>query len=82
MQETAAMKQITIASYTKDCKKLEEEKLQTSEGKFPVPKFSMLGPTTSLTFQSSRASLVLVSLFNRTEDLLLRNKIDTCRLLN
>ena len=35
-----AMKQIKIASSAKDCKetKLLAEKLQTSEGKFPVPK--------------------------------------------
>ena len=32
------MKQIKIASCAKDCKKLLEEKLQTTEGKFPVPK--------------------------------------------
>ena len=32
------MKQIKIASFANDSKKLFEEKLQTSEGKFPVQK--------------------------------------------
>ena len=57
-----AMKQIKIAAKGK----LLEEKLQTSEGKFRDQKYLILGRATYLTFQSSRATLVLMSLFNRS----------------
>ena len=81
------MKQIKIAAKGK----LLEEKLQTSEGKFQDQKYLILGRATYLTFQSSRATLVLMSLFNRSFTCCwivaraycsLWNEIETCRLLN
>ena len=70
-EKAVARKQIKIAPSSKDRKKLLREKSQTSDDKFPIKKFLMLGRTTFLTFQSSRwtsvcsvASLVLMSLFN------------------
>ena len=65
-KKAAAMKQIKIASPAKDRKKLLEEKLRTSQGKFPLTKILMRGRITFLTFQRSRGSLVLMSLFNRS----------------
>ena len=81
------MKQIKIAAKGK----LLEEKLQTSEDKFQDQKYLILGRATYLTFQSSRATLVLMSLFNCSFTCWwivvraycsLQNKIETCRLLN
>ena len=36
-KKAAAMKQIHLAASAEDCKQQLEEKLQTSQGKFPVP---------------------------------------------
>ena len=65
-KKAVAMKQIKIASPGKDRKKPLEEKLRTGQGKFPLTKILMRGRITFLTFQKSRGSLVLMSLFNRS----------------
>ena len=65
-KKAVAMKQIKIASPAKDRKKLLEEKLRTSQGKFPLTTILMRGRITFLTFQRSRGSIVLMSLFNRS----------------
>ena len=73
MQESCSKEAGQNSPFIQRPQKLLREKLQTSDGKFPTPKFLMLGRTTFLTFQSSRwtsvcsvASLVLMSLFNRS----------------
>ena len=90
-KKAAAMKQIKIASSAKDRKKLLEEKLQTSEGKFAVPKFFNAWTYHFSNIPEPRVSLVLMSLFNRSFTSCkiiaraycsLRNEIETCRLLD
>ena len=63
-KKAAAMKQIKIASFAKDRKKLLEEKLQTSEGKFPVPKIFNAWTYQFSNIPEPRVSLVLMSLLN------------------
>ena len=64
MQESCSKEAGQNCLFIQRPQKLLREKLQTSDGKFPIPKFLMLGRTTFLTF--SVASLVLMSLFNRS----------------
>ena len=63
-KKAAAMKQIKITSFARDRKKLLEEKLQTSEGKFPVPKIFNAWTYQFSNIPEPRVSLVLMSLLN------------------
>ena len=50
-KKAATVKQIKVASFASDSKKLLKDKLRTSEGKFPVPKI-LIAPKYHLPFLS------------------------------
>ena len=73
MQKSCSNEADQIASFARDRKKLLEEKLQTSEGKFPVPKIFNAWTYHFSNIPEPRVSLVLMSLLN--------SSLTSCRII-